>query len=130
MIYIWLNLLPILAAAAIGLGAGLAFRAVSGLPAPRSVSHLLTVFASQAWLAAVLAGALILAPGKAGAWTMALGSAAIIWIGFVVPATIVMLRARSEPLRTVAAEGGYWLLVMLAQAVTLHLIGLAPPPYG
>jgi hypothetical protein len=47
---------------------------------------------AEVWLACILAGALILAPPEAGAWAMALGSAFIIWIGFVLPTLIVSFK--------------------------------------
>ncbi|MCP8892852.1 hypothetical protein [Sphingomonas faeni] len=49
------------------------------------------------WLAAILAGALILAPVNASPWTVALGSAFIIWIGFVLPALSIALSLRGHP---------------------------------
>ena len=77
---------------------------------------------------AILAGALILAPAKAGDWTMVIGSAVVIWIGCVVPVCIVTLRARAVAAGAVAADCAYWLVVMLAQAFVLKSIGLVPPP--
>ena len=87
----------------------------------------MSAFIAEAWFAAILAGALILAPAKAGSWTMALGSAVVIWIGFVMPALAVTLRYRGLPRRVVALDCGHWLGLMLVQAVVLKLIGLTAP---
>jgi hypothetical protein len=80
------------------------------------------------WLCAILAGALILAPPKGSVWTMTLGSAFVIWLGFVVPALLASYRFRAIPLRTALLDCGQWLGMMLVQAVVLRLIGLVPPP--
>ena len=89
MIYIANNAVPILVATLAGLAVGLAF-----YPSFRSVGGSLTAFVAEFWFAAILAGALILAPAKADPWVMALGTAVVIWLGFVVPALVVTLRAR------------------------------------
>jgi hypothetical protein len=120
MIYIWLNLWPILAATIAGLlaaGAGTALR---------PVSRLAVCFLAAFWFASILAGALILAPPKGGVWTMTLGTAVVIWIGFVVPAGVINARRRGGG--GAAIDAGYWLAAMLAQAVVLRLVGLVPPP--
>ena len=126
MIYILLNGFPILAATLAGLAVGLIYHRIANLPRG-SVGLVLTVAVAQAWFAAILAGALILAPAKAGNWTMAIGSAVVIWIGFVVPVSVVTLRARRIGGRAVIADCVYWLVVMLTQAVVLKSIGLEPP---
>ena len=133
MIYILLNALPILAATIASLGLGIAYHAAFGRT--RHLHHtrptrglLLLAFVAQAWLAAILAGALILAPSKAGGWTMAIGSAVVIWLGFVLPTLAVTLRYRSLPARLVALDCGHWLAVMLVQAIVMKTIGLVPPP--
>ena len=92
MIYIALNALPIVAATLAGLLIGLAYRAIA--VGPGRAGLLPTAALAEAWFAAILAGALILAPVKAGAWTVAFGTAIIIWAGFVAPTTIVAGRAR------------------------------------
>jgi hypothetical protein len=127
MIYIWLNAVPILAATLAGLLVGIVYHRSAGLPRA-GAGLLLTTGLAQAWFAAILAGALILAPAKAGDWTMAIGSAVVIWIGFVVPVCIVTLRARGVAVSAVVADCLYWLMVMLVQAVVLKSIGLVPPP--
>jgi hypothetical protein len=127
MIYIWLNALPILAATLAGLGIGVIYHRLAGLPRA-GAGLLVTTALAQGWFAAILAGALILAPAKAGDWTMAIGSAVVIWIGFVVPVCVVTLRARAVGAGAVLADCLYWLVVMLAQAVILKSIGLVPPP--
>ena len=125
MIYIALNAVPILAATLVGLLIGLAYRAVAVGP---GAPGLLAVAAiAEAWLAAILAGALILAPVKAGGWTVALGTALIIWVGFVMPTLVVTHRARGLAWREVGGDCGHWLVVMLAQAAVLHAVGLRHP---
>lgn len=129
MIYIAMNAAPILAAAIAGLLAGEAWlRAMRAASSLRPLSTLLACLVAEAWFAAILAGALILAPHKGGIWTMTIGSAVVIWAGFVLPATIVRLKRRGVTAGLVAVDGVYWLLVMLVQAVVLRLIGLTPPP--
>jgi hypothetical protein len=127
MIYILLNAGPILAATFAGLVIGWVYHRLAGLPRA-GVWLLITVALAQAWFAAILAGALILAPAKAGDWTMAIGSAVVIWIGFVVPVSVVTLRARQVGAGAVLADCLYWLVVMVAQAFILKSIGLVPPP--
>ena len=78
--------------------------------------------------ASILAGALILAPPRGSVWTMTIGSAVVIWLGFVVPSLAASYRMRALPGRTAIVDCGYWLVVMLAQAVVLRVIGLMPPP--
>jgi hypothetical protein len=128
MIYIILNLEPILLATLAGLLVGAAYLRVAGLSL-RGPGLLLTTAIAQGWFAAILAGALILAPAKAGDWTMALGSAVVIWIGFVAPVNIVTLRARRHGWSTVIMDSLYWLAVMVVQAVVLKSWGLVPPPF-
>jgi hypothetical protein len=123
MIYIAINALPILAAAL----AGLAFGALwyrRGV----TLGVIATAFLAGAWLAAILAGALILAPPKSGVWTMTIGSAVVIWAGFVAPALVASYRLRGLSWRTVAADSGYWLGAMVVQAIVMRLIGLTSPP--
>ena len=123
MIYIWLNIVPILIAALAGVGlAGVIY----GRKA--AVGTLVVVFVAQAWLAAILAGALILAPPKGGVWTMTIGSAVVIWAGFVAPTLAASHRLRGQSWRTIGIDGGYWLAAMVMQAILMRLIGLVPPP--
>ncbi|MBC8129900.1 MAG: hypothetical protein H7Y08_06220 [Rhizobiaceae bacterium] len=136
MIYIVLNAIPILLAAVAGLGVGALYhvlsagRVVSTAPpmAANPVPLLATVFVAEAWLASILAGALILAPPEAGEWTMAIGSAVVIWIGFVVPVLAVTAVYRATPLGAATLDAMHWLAVMLVQAAVLQTIGLTPPP--
>lgn len=138
MIYIVLNAFQILAATAASLAIGLAYhwhsagRVFSTAPAlpARPAVLLVTAFIAEFWLAAILAGALILAPPEAGEWTMAIGSAVVIWIGFVVPVLVVTTLYRGQPARLTALDAAHWLLVMLAQAAVLQSLGLSPPPVG
>ncbi len=127
MIYIILNLVPILLAALAGLLVGAVYLRIARLP-ERGFGLLVTAAVAQGWFAAILAGALILAPAKAGDWTMALGSAVVIWIGFVVPVSIVTLRARQQRWSAALLDCLYWLVVMLVQAIVLKSWGLVPPP--
>jgi hypothetical protein len=127
MIYIILNLVPILLATLAGLLVGAVYLRIARLPV-RGFGLLVTAAVAQGWFAAILAGALILAPAKAGDWTMALGSAVVIWIGFVVPVSIVTLRARQQRWLAALMDCLYWLAVMLVQAIVLKSWGLVPPP--
>ena len=127
MIYILLNAGPILAATLAGLLIGAIYLRLAGLPRA-GLGLIVTVAIAQAWFAAILAGALILAPPKAPDWVMAIGSAVVIWIGFVVPVSVVTLRARRVGAGEVAADCLYWLVVMVVQAVILKSMGLVPPP--
>lgn len=127
MIYILLNVVPILAATLAGLIFGIAYSAFArrGRFSPAVA---ITAFIAEFWLAAILAGALILAPPKGSIWTMTLGSAFVIWIGFVVPVIMTSYRFRTLPNRAALADSLHWLGVMLIQATVLRLIGLMPPP--
>lgn len=127
MIYIVLNLVPILLATLAGLLVGALYLRLAGL-ALRGPGLLVTTAIAQGWFAAILAGALILAPAKAGDWTMALGSALVIWCGFVAPVNIVTLRARGHDWSTAIPDSLYWLAVLLVQAIMLKSWGLVPPP--
>ena len=127
MIYIVKNLVPISAATLVGLVIGLAWLSFGGfdLPAPGII---ILAALCEFSLASILAGALILAPAKAGEWTMALGSAFIIWIGFIAPAFTATLAVAGESASAIVSIGLHWLIVMLMQAVTMKAIGLTPPP--
>lgn len=120
MLYIVTNIASIAAATVVGLFVlWLGFRANL-----RGVS-LAVAAAALFWLAAILAGALILAPVAANAWTIALGTACIIWGGFVLPALTVAMPLRGVSLAR--ADAAWWLAIMLAQATTLHSVGLIKP---
>ena len=122
MTYILGNIVPIAAATLLGL-AVLSARFRSRLTTGRLVAAAVALF----WLAAILAGALILAPVDAGPWTVALGSAFVIWIGFVLPALSVALTLRGSNWLTSLGDAGWWLAIMLAQAAVMHGVGLAKP---
>jgi hypothetical protein len=130
MIYIVLNAPAILAATLAGLAFGALFTAALGpRRAPGTAAlTLIIAFLAEAWLCAILAGALILAPPKGSVWTMTIGSAFVIWLGFVVPALTAAYRARALPWRATLTDCAHWLAVMLIQAVILRVIGLVPPP--
>lgn len=125
MIYIVQNLLPILLATLAGLGFGAFFYHIFGGGA--SWKLLPVAFLAEFWLAAILAGALILAPSQAGAWTMALGSAFVIWIGFVLPSLWVTHRLHGLSVRIATIDAAHWLGTMLVQAAVLQVIGLGAP---
>lgn len=131
MIYIVLNGGAILAATLVGLLLGMVWQVLvdrGRAGGPGVLGTLLLAFVAEAWLCAILAGALILAPPKGSVWTMTIGSAFVIWLGFVVPSLAASYRMRSLPVRSALIDCVYWLVVMLAQAVVLRLIGLVPPP--
>jgi hypothetical protein len=131
MIYIVLNGGAILAATAVGLVLGMFYQVAVDrrrILGPGWAGTLVTAFLAEAWLCAILAGALILAPPKGSVWTMTIGSAVVIWLGFVVPSLAASYRMRSLAGRAALIDCGYWLVVMIAQAVVLRQIGLVPPP--
>ncbi|WP_375427330.1 hypothetical protein [uncultured Sphingomonas sp.] len=122
MSYILTNAIPILLAGLIGTAIiAIAWRGRTTTPI------LLAAFALLSWLAAILAGALILAPVEAGVWTVALGSAFIIWVGFVLPTVTVSLVTHGVGWPRALAEAAVWLAVMLAQAVVLRAVGVVGP---
>lgn len=129
MIYIVTNAVAIIVATLCSLGVGLACVRAAPRRRPRAGAGgaIAVIFLAELWLCAILAGALILAPPRGGVWTMTLGTAFIIWIGFVLPTIVAGHRHRALGWRTIAADGGHGLAVMLVQAVVLRLIGLTPP---
>ena len=137
MDYILLNLLPITAAAIasfvfgavyfVALKRPYALASGTGETRRRSIGIYIVTFLAEWWMAAILIGALILAPPEASEWTMGLGSAVIIWIGFVMPATVVNTRLALRPWSLAIIDSLHWLGVMLVQASTMLLIGATPP---
>ena len=131
MQYILTNAGPILLATCAGLLVSAVYAGLAGGGAETGrgsrAALALLAFVAQGWLACILAGALILAPHQASAWVMALGSAVVIWIGFVLPALAVTLRFRGVRTPAALCDGGLWLAVMLAQAAVLQLVGLKHP---
>ena len=126
MNYIVLNALQILIAIMAGLGLG-ALYTLAGRTRALTTGIVVTVCVAEGWIACILAGALILAPVKAGGWTIALGTAVIIWSGFVLPALAATLRYRGAGWRETAGDCAHWLGVMLVQAAVLHALGLTHP---
>ncbi len=88
---------------------------------------MITALIAESWLAAILAGALILAPPQADPWVMAIASAVVIWIGFVVPVLAVTHVFRGLSTSALMLDCVHWLLVMTVQAAVLQAIGLARP---
>lgn len=129
MSYILTNIGPILAATVAGLLIGAVYAGSRSISARLSTRPVFCLFASvsEFWLAAILAGALILAPAEGSRWVMALGSAVVIWIGFVVPTLAIGYGYRAQPLAAIVGDLLHWLVVMLAQAATMEVIGLVHP---
>ncbi|MCW6513268.1 DUF1761 domain-containing protein [Lichenifustis flavocetrariae] len=132
MTYIATNLIAICSAAFIGLGISVLYHVVFDAEhwdasLGYNLGLALTTFISEFWLAAILAGALILAPVDADAWTIAIVTPIVIWIGFVVPALVVSFSARRLPPSMIALDCAHWLVVMVAQSCVLHSIGLVHP---
>ena len=122
MSYILTNALPILVAGLVGTAL------IAALWRGRTTTPILiATFGLLSWLAAILAGALILAPVTAGVWTVALGSAFIIWVGFVLPTVTISLVTRGVGWPRALAEAGIWAAVILVQAVVLRAIGVVGP---
>ena len=142
MSYIWLNLWPILAGTVAGFAFGALWYGLLAEPWMRSAgltaddiaaagrstvwSYVIS-FAAEFWIACILAGALILAPPEAGPWTMAIGSAVVIWIGFVAPTILVNQRYAMRPFAQTAIDAGHWLGVFVVQVVVMQTWGLTPP---
>jgi hypothetical protein len=129
--YIVINGAPILVATAVGLAISALYHALNGVRGNGrrlGVAWLLVIaVVAEFWLASILAGALILAPQQADPWVMAIGSAVVIWIGFVVPTSILTEVFRGVPLWRAGLDCGLWLAVMVAQAAVLHGMGLVKP---
>ncbi|MEO1042999.1 MAG: DUF1761 domain-containing protein [Pseudomonadota bacterium] len=143
MIYIVINILPILVATAASFVFGAIFYGVLGRPwmaaagiteddikgpsgKPSPWPFVISFFA-ELWIACIVAGALILAPEEAGAWTMAFGTAFILWVGFVFPVMLVNHRYEGRPFLLTAINSGHWLGVLMVQVSLLQAIGLQPP---
>lgn len=122
MHYILGNIVPIAAATLVGL-----LILFIGFRSRVTGTTLAAATVALFWLAAILAGALILAPVDASPWTVALGSAFVIWIGFVLPALSIALTLRGSRWSTSLADATWWLAIMLAQAAVLHGVGLVKP---
>lgn len=122
MIYIVINAIPI------ALATVLALLLAQFVDRPKGLVNWLVALLSAAWLGAILAGALILAPPKAPIWVMTIGSAVVIWAGFVAPTLATSLRLAGQRWGRVGRASLWWLVVMLVQAVVMRLVGLTPPP--
>ena len=131
MVYILLNAPQILAATFIGLLIGVLWHrlfARAGAASLKRPGLILAALLAEFWLAAILAGALILAPKEAGPWVMAIGSAIVIWAGFVLPVLSVSMIYRGQPVARTVQDNLHWLVVMIGQAMVLQSLGLVPPP--
>jgi hypothetical protein len=128
MIYIWLNAIPILLATAAGLAVALLFYRLTRVAIRPTPALLLTALLSHGWLAAILAGALILAPPQAPPIVMAMLTPVVIWAGFSLPLLALTAQVRGGGLRQGLSDSLQWVLVMLVQAIVLTAIGLVPPP--
>lgn len=128
MHYILLNAQPILLATLAGLLVSLAYHVGLGRSGGARWPVLAIAAPAQRWLCCILAGAVILAPTDQGAgpWTMALGSAIIIWVGFIAPALVLSYAYRAVRIRAALADAVAWLAIMLAQAAVLRGVGVAP----
>lgn len=129
MIYILLNIGPIGAATLAALLLGYARHRLGG-GGRLGAGVALTALVAHFWFAAILCGALILAPPKADPWVMALASAGVIWAGFVAPAVAVSGAYRRVGAGALAGDALYWLVAMLAEAAVMKALGLVPPPPG
>jgi hypothetical protein len=133
MNYIGSNLAPILAATLVGLVFGAIYAAVVGQRTEGNLSShpgwgvALLALVAELWLACILAGALILAPPGPNPWVMAVGSAVVIWIGFVLPTLVVSYGFRQLQAGRTIGDVLHWLAVMVLQSVVLHVIGLTHP---
>ncbi|MGB3165992.1 MAG: DUF1761 domain-containing protein [Alteraurantiacibacter sp.] len=127
VIYILLNILPIAIATLIGLVIGFVALRLGRHAMPNGRS-LAVVALSEFWLASILAGAVILAPPQGNAWLIALASAFIIWIGFVMPVLLVGSLVSRREARPGLMAALHWLAVMLAMAAVLQGIGVIAPP--
>lgn len=130
MIYIWLNAIPIGLATLVALLLGLLYarRRQGRAPVRLTPGLLALAILCIAWFAAILAGALILAPPQAPPWVMAIGTAAVIWAGFVLPVILVTGRLRGGPGGQPWLDALWWLAAMLLMAVVMQSWGLVPPP--
>lgn len=83
---------------------------------------------AQFWLAAVLAGALLMGPPSSQPWGRMFVTVVMIWVGIIVPPLMVTLRFRGHPGPMAAADSVHWLLVLLIQASVMQSLGLTRPP--
>lgn len=115
-------------AALVGLLIGLGHFLLSRPGERPGLDFVLLAAIAEFWLAAILAGALIMGPKDGHPWVVALGTAIILWIGFIVPVLMVTLRFRGMPGHMAAADSLHWLAVLLIQTVVMQSLGLVAPP--
>jgi hypothetical protein len=118
MAYLWLNALPILLA---GLAGAVPLGLLWRLPGAIALGVL-----SSIWIAAILAGALLIAPVPTGVWVVTLVTPVILWIGFILPALLASMSARGVAWSRTLADSAAWLAALLLQASVLRLVGLTP----
>lgn len=139
MIYIWLNIVPILLATAAAFAFGAGYYTLLGKPWMAAASldaksikptpwPFIIAFVAEFWIASIQAGALIVAPAFDSPWTMAIGTAIILWLSFVMPTMLVNHQYEGRPLSLTLINGGHWLGVFLIQVIVLQAMGLVPPP--
>ena len=128
MAYIGSNIGPILAATLVGLMVGAIYAAVLRHAGQlRHPAWLLLAILAEFWLACILAGALIVAPVQVGRWVVAIGSAVVIWMGFVLPSLLVSYGFRRQSAGATIGDLLHWLAVMVTQAAVLEAVGLTHP---
>jgi len=119
MRYIWLNAVPIVLAGLAGwLPLALLWRRAAVRLAPP---------VALVWIAAIFAGALIIAPVPADPWVVAIVTAVILWGGFIFPALLATSPARGVSWRDTLLDAGGWLLALMLQAVVLRMFTLVAP---
>lgn len=126
MEYVSQNLIVILTAASAGLLVSLLHMTLSKPDTALRVSFLAFAAFAQFWLAAVLAGALLLVAETDRSWTEMIVSVFTIWIGLIVPPLMTTLRFRDAGGPMVAADSLHWLVVLMVQGSIMQFFGLLP----
>ncbi|MCG2842223.1 hypothetical protein L6Q21_14695 [Sandaracinobacter sp. RS1-74] len=116
-------------AAIFGLLVGLGHFLLSKPGERPKLDFLIPAMIAQFWLAAVLAGALLMGPPSSEPWISMLMTVVVIWVGLIVPPLMVTLRFRGHSGPMAAADSLHWLLVLLVQAAVMQSLGLVRPPY-
>ncbi len=128
MEYVNANIVAIGVATLVGLLIGFGHFLLSRPGERPAAGFVILTAIAEFWLAAILAGALILTPEDLGnPYLTALATTVVIWIGFVAPVLLVNMRFRDHPGPMAAADALHWLAVMVAQAMVMTAIGLVQP---